>query len=461
MAALVIHVHDAALTLVDESGVRATEPGFALVERGRIVTGSEARGQARLKPRQTSHRHWAELSLDPVPGAMVEKTSAELAFAQLDALWRRFGQGADDVVLVVPGAYHSQQLGLLLGLAQECGMPVRALVDAAVAASHRPYPNRQVVYVDAGLHRVTVTAIDQGADAGVRGERALTQTGLLGLHDAFARRIGEMFVSATRFDPFHHADTEQALYDRLPTWLAALHDAEEADLTLAHGAQEFRVTVPRVAVLGAAAGFYRAVAQLVAQEREPGQPLAVLLADRLATLPGLTTELDRLDDTFVEPLPAGHAAAGALLAIRDLAAPGEQVKLRKRLPWRGAAATAPERRAGAGSAPALNGRRVTAPTHIVYAGTAYRVGPEGLVVGREPEAGRRTIVVDGGASGVSRAHCELALRDGELKIKDLSRYGTFVNEKRILGEAALARADVIRVGSPGAELHVVELEAES
>jgi hypothetical protein len=461
MAALVIDVHDAALTLADESGVRVVEPGFALVERDRIVTGSEARSQARLKPRQTSHRHWAELSLEPVAGAMVGKSSAELAFAQLDALWRRFGQGADDVVLVVPGAYHSQQLGLLLGLAQECGMPVRALVDAAVAASHRPYPSRQVVYVDAGLHRVTATAIDQGADAGVRSERALTQTGLLGLHDAFARRISEMFVSATRFDPFHHAATEQALYDRLPAWLAALHDAEEAELTLTHGTQEFRVTVPRAALLGAAAGFYRAVAQLVAQQREPGQPLAVLLSDRLAMLPGLVAELDRLDDTFVEPLPAGHAAVGALLAADDIAAPGEQVKLRKRLPWRAEAASAPQREAPARATAPANGTRVSAPTHVVYAGTAYRVGPEGLVVGREAEPGRRTIVVNGGSSGVSRAHCEIALRDGELKVKDLSRYGTFVNEKRISGETALARADVIRIGSPGAELHIVELEAGS
>lgn len=459
MAALVIDVHDAALTLADESGVRASEPGFALVERGKIVTGDEARGQARLKPRQTSHRHWAELSLEPVAGANIGKTSAELAFAQLDALWRRHGQGVSDAVLVVPGAYHSQQLGLLLGLAQECGMPVRALVDAAVAASHRPYPDRQLVYVDAGLHRVSVTAIDQGADAGVRSERALTQTGLLALLDTFARRISEVFVSSTRFDPFHHADTEQALYDRLPGWLASLHDADEVELALTHGTQEFRVTVPSAAVLGAAAGFYRAVAQLVAQQREPGQPLVVLLADRLAALPGLVAELDRLDDTFVEPLPVGHAAAGALLAIGDVAAPGEQVKLRKRLPWRGAAAAPLARPAEPRGAAPVNGTRVPAPTHVVHAGTAYRVGPEGLIVGREAEDGRRTIVVDGGSSGVSRAHCEIVLRDGELKIKDLSRYGTFVNEKRISGEATLARADVIRVGSPGAELHVVGLEA--
>ena len=71
---------------------------------------------------------------------------------------------------------------------------------------------------------------------------------------------------------------------------------------------------------------------------------------------------------------------------------------------------------------------------------------------------RRTIVVADQANGVSRAHCEIVLRDGELKLRDLSRYGTFVNEKKVSGETTLERADVIRIGSPGAELQVVSIE---
>ena len=59
---------------------------------------------------------------------------------------------------------------------------------------------------------------------------------------------------------------------------------------------------------------------------------------------------------------------------------------------------------------------------------------------------------------MSRSHCELVVRDGELKLIDLSRYGTFVNEKKVAGETTLQRADVIRIGSPGAELHVVSME---
>jgi hypothetical protein len=133
------------------------------------------------------------------------------------------------------------------------------------------------------------------------------------------------------------------------------------------------------------------------------------------------------------------------------------VKLLKRVPWReapsddGAAieARTPE--------PAAMIARTKPPTHVVYGGLAYRVGAAGLAVGREADAERRTVVLTGG-SGVSRLHCEVVLQDGELKLRDLSSYGTFVNEKRVAGEISLKRADVIRIGSPGAELHVVDVE---
>jgi hypothetical protein len=458
MSTLVIHIHDADLTVADMAGVRAAEPGFALVERGKVLTGDAARSQARIKPRLTSTRYWSELSLEPgSAGGDIGKSAAELALTQLEGLWRRFGSGVSDVVLVVPGAYHTQQLGLLLGLAQECGMPVRALVDAAAAASTRPYPDRQLMYVDAGLHRVSCTVLDQSGEASVRAEHALAQTGLLDVWDALARRIGAAFVSATRFDPFHHADTEQALYDRLPEWLGALHEREEAELTLAHEGQEFRVEVARTALLGVAAGFYRAVSQLIAQQREPGRALAVQLSDRLAALPGLGAELDRLDDAVVERLAPGQAASGALLAAAELATRGDQVRLLKRLPWRGEPVRVAPRPPAASAASATSAS-VEMPTHVVYAGTAYRVGQEGLLVGREPDGARRVILVGAGHGGVSRHHCELVQRDGELRIKDLSRYGTFVNERRIEGETTLERADVIRIGSPGAELHVVGME---
>src|SRR6185295_739275 len=98
-------------------------------------------------------------------------------------------------------------------------------------------------------------------------------------------------------------------------------------------------------------------------------------------------------------------------------------------------------------------------THVVHGGTAYRVGARGIVVGRDTDPARRTIMVPDHHSGVSRMHAEIQLRDGELKVRDLSRYGTYVNERKIAGEAVLRPGDVVRVGSPGIEIRAVVVEA--
>jgi hypothetical protein len=457
MAALAIDINDAGLVVANDSALLAAEPGFARVDRGKIITGDAAKAGARLQPRQTSNRFWSALSLEPgSAGSDLGKSAAELAYAQLESLWRTHGNGVTDVLLVVPGAYRTDQLGLLLGLAQECGMPVRALVDAAAAASVRPFPGRQLMYVDAGLHRASVTLIEQDSEAQVRAEHALNQ-GLVGIADAFARRIADLFVRATRFDPFAHADTEQQLYDRLPQWLVQLQRDERVELTLEHRDEQVRVAAERDAVLGVSHGFCRALVQLVAQHRERGLRLVVQVSDRLAAVPGFLSELARLDDARSECFEAGHAARSALLARALVAAPSSaQVKFVKRLPWRAEAQTESFAPQQAASSPALG--MAKPPTHLVYAGFAYRVGSEGVAIGREADPQRRTLVVGEGNSGVSRVHCEVVLRDGELKLRDLSSFGTFVNERKVAGETTLKRADVIRIGSPGAELHVVSLE---
>jgi hypothetical protein len=458
MRTLAIEINDAAIAVADSTGVLAIEPGYAVVERDRIVTGVEAVAKARLKPRQASNRYWNALSSVPgSAGSEIANSAAEVAFAQLDGLWKRYGTGASDAILVVSGHFRGEQLGLVLGLAQEAGIQVRALVDTAAAASVRPYPNHQLLYVDASLYRLAATLVEQSeTDASVRAEESLISTGLASLMEAFARRVADLFVRATRFDPSQRAETEQALYDKLPAWLAQLREQERIEASLTHHGEELKVVLERDALLGVAAGFYRSVVQLIAYHRQAGRSMVIQVADRLAALPGFTAELARLDDAHIEPLPAGHAARSVLLRPELIEASTGQVKLLKRLGWRAAAAAVAVKVA---PVPAAGRAPRAAPTHVVYDGVVYPVGARGLVVGREPVDGRRTIVIADQMSGVSRAHCELVLRDGDLKLNDLSRYGTFVNEKKIAGETTLQRADVIRIGSPGAELEVVELEA--
>src|SRR5690606_28895110 len=138
------------------------------------------------------------------------------------------------------------------------------------------------------------------------------------------------------------------------------------------------------------------------------------------------------DDAKVVRLPVGHAARSALRALDVLGSSGGAVKLLKHFPWR----EQPDEPAGSddsiGSVRVdgnpTSAARTEAATHVVYKGVAYAVDGQGLVIGRDHVPGRRTLVVDGATGGLSRQHCELVFRDGELKLRDTSRYGTFVNE---------------------------------
>jgi predicted component of type VI protein secretion system len=65
-----------------------------------------------------------------------------------------------------------------------------------------------------------------------------------------------------------------------------------------------------------------------------------------------------------------------------------------------------------------------------------------------------------GLAGVSRVHCRVLLRDGVACVEDLSTYGSFVNEQRVHGQAALQRGDRLRLGAPGITLELIELVDE-
>lgn len=459
MKRLAIEINDAGLVVADERAVIWSEPGCAVVDGRNLLTGSAAFAQSRLKPRSSSSSHWSNLSIEDgstaVPGV---RSTAELAHAQLDRLWKEVGAGVEQVLFIVPSDFGGDAPGILLGLAEECGIPARAIIDVAAAASTRPWPGRQLLHADAGQTGVNVTPIEQGEQAIARAPVKLERMGLAGVMDAFARRIGELFVLATRFDPFHHAETEQELYDRLGGVLAALDEQGRAQVEIGFGGERFEIDVERAQVLGAAQGFYRAVRQLIAQNRQAQSALVVQLGHRLAGLPGLRDELARLDASTIVELGAGQAASAALVAAADLGLDEGDVRFFRRLRWRDAPleseTEAPPRRPE--TVPAADNE--PPPTHIVYLGIAYPINGEGVVIGRSRLDHRRAILIEARTEGVSRAHCELALVDGELTLRDLSSFGTFVNERRIDGVEILKPADIIRVGSPGAELTVVRVE---
>ena len=136
-------------------------------------------------------------------------------------VWRRMAYFGDTMA---HSALLGVALGLLLGIASACEMPVAGLVDAAVVACNRPYPGWDSIHVEAQLHGFGLTQIGRtrsGDEAVAESFETVSQIGVARLHERWARRIAAVFIAQTRFDPLSEGKTEQRLFDALPDWLEA------------------------------------------------------------------------------------------------------------------------------------------------------------------------------------------------------------------------------------------------
>ncbi len=492
MTILALEIHDAGIRWVNASGIGDASPGYALWEGGAIVAGRAALRRAREKPRFINHQFWQDLDTEPLgkpfPHAL---SAADLAHAHLSEVWKAVPEGTDRVILTVPGSFSARQLGLILGIARACGLPVAGLVDAAaaatpVAAAAAGHPGRRLLHLDLHLHRVALTELEisdppshlPSGGTGDARERWATvirrrvrlgdSGGLVALQNAWARRIAELFVHATRYDPLHSAAAEQALYSRLPEWLEALHSNELIEAALGPEGRERTVELTRPDLVDAADTFYENLPEMVLALKRGGENITLLLARGLAELPGLESRLTELRGVTTVPLPAGAAASGALLtqdqildetdSDSDQASPRRRANGTQGLPLvtrlsfeAPAAAIDPQGTARAVQAPQPAQRR---PSHLVHQGLAYPLTERPLRLGLALD-GEPGLELEGSTAGISRLHCTVVRQGATVMVEDHSTYGSFVNDERIEGRATLEVGDRLRLGTPGIELALI------
>ena len=313
MVLAAIELNDAAIGVARDGALRIQSPGYALVEQGTLLVGEDALHQARLKPRLVSTRFWDRLSNDPVfPAASTTATCADLARAHLAQLWARAGQGVDGLLLVVPSSFQSRQLGLLLGIAEQLSLPVRGMVDSALVAFVPPPEADLAVHVDIHLHRAVVTGVEVNGRAQRVFHESLEGLGLTELYDVWIKHIAKSFVRTTRFDPLYRAQSEQAIYDRLPHWLSVLesHESMGVEMTSTDGSVH-AIRLARSQMVACARELY---AQLAAQIRSlcGARAFSLQLAHGAARLPGLAAALPTPAHGPALVLPSGAGALGAL-----------------------------------------------------------------------------------------------------------------------------------------------------
>jgi len=452
LSLLAAHINDAGISVLSADRVLYREPGFALLEDDDLTTGQIAFQNARVKPRRIQSRFWSELKTEPLPDRRFQHLSAaDLVSRHLEQVWQRVSSSGDRLVVAVPAYMSSANLGLFLGIANELGVPVVGLVDAAVAATRREYQGAVPVHVDLSLHVATLSRLGQTGQAQLDRSAVIETSGLMSLYDAWIGVIADAFVKQSRFDPLHTAETEQLLLDSLAGWLVSASSNDKVTLEVEYRGISHSAELESLHLISAAAPVYQRIASQVRAIYRAEETPAIQLSDRAARMPGLADMLGARVGGEVFLLEPGATARGLVTRCRDMQRGEGGVTLIRQLPWDQKPVLVQKN-----EAPAAAGL----PTHLLFENTAVAIDSRPLLLGSQPAPGERWIDLQGDMPGVSRRHCSLVRQNGQCVVQDYSRYGTFLNGHKIDGSAVLQTGDLLRLGTPGYELRLIMTEAD-
>jgi hypothetical protein len=181
------------------------------------------------------------------------------------------------------------------------------------------------------------------------------------------------------------------------------------------------------------------------------QPTALQIDAQLASYPGVIEMLLELPGCDVFVLEPGAAARGLLMRREELLGNGTTAdsgcSVSSRLPLDQPPAEA------VGHVAAAETARL--PTHLLYAGIAYRLGALPFHIGTELAKSDYGITVASKHTGVSRQHCSIELADGRVRLNDHSRYGTRLNGRKLGESVVLQAGDVISLGDPACDFQLI------
>lgn len=444
-APVALELVDAGLQFVSQRGqLSRPSPGLALIDGNELAIGLDAESVARLKPRRLHSRFWQDLGTTslgrPFPGYL---RTADLAHAHLKAVWEADGGGAEEVLVAVPGTFSDDQLSLFLGISRELSIPVRGLVDAAVAAAADRDVEPHCLHLDLHQHRAVLTELEHGEDLVRKAVHTEPRVGLLGLRDIWTRVIAQTFVRATRFDPLHLAATEQVLYAQLTGHIDALAERDSTQVRISSGGRQHVVELDRARIVNAAASAYDHLSSLVHDHALP-EGTTVLLSHRVAGLPGLVDRLsENVDLSFVTLHPA-VAGSGALAHADRIRSSGSALPFVTRLP--GYDARPPGPVTVPVTPPPGSARHL--PTHLVIDGLARSIGSDPLLLG-----------VTGAEDGMSTDRSTATVRRiaGQAVLDAPADAGVTLNGEAFDGRTALAPGDRLRLGTSDGEILVVTM----
>ena len=312
---LLLELNDASLSLYRDGNPIYQQPAIALIDDQGATFGNQAQKSARLQPQQVNQQYLARLNADPLPRpAKVLANHADLTYRHLLEIK---GLADEPLAVAVPGFLTADQLGVLLGIAEEAGLGIRGFVDSAVLMGSVTELGPATWLLDLHATRCCLTELQASNERGPAVSRGAVEEvagfGRNACFDGWANLVADRFVQDTRFDPLHAADSEQQLYDQLHDW-AERQTLGELTVEVRQGDSTRQVRLSAIALRDKLAQRLAPVAEKVPAGAR------LLVAPRSAALPGLVEGLTALG-IEAHPLPPdtmARAMAQRLGAVEGL-----------------------------------------------------------------------------------------------------------------------------------------------
>ena len=442
-----LHLNDAALALAIAGELHSVRPSVVHADPAdERRFGTDASATARRTPRAVSLDHWSLLG---APNPALPATALKLAKAELRGrLAEAKVSREDSVQLAVPPALPVAALAPLLGTLRADGITVGGFHDSASLTVAALGLSRTTLVLQLGQQHVAAArVVVESGEARTRAVAVRRGSGTAALQQAWLQLASEAMVLRTRFDPLHDAASEQHLFDLLPQAWATATATGAATIELPAAGEARKVNLAAEQWAQRAQAVYRDLLAVL-QELRPTGTVDVLLERSLLDLPGLRSKLAELRGCRLLTVGSGIAARAASLQQAAPADDGSVTLQRGHALW-STPLDMPE------ELPRLaDSLAAQSPTHLLWEGRVVSL-PRGrrIEVGREVDGAG--VQVGEGVAGVSRLHCSLLRDERGVTLQDHSRYGTWLNDQRVLGRTNVLAGDRMRLGDPGIEFGFV------
>ncbi len=191
----------------------------AFAQNDQLGFGDMALAKGRIQPQTFNIQYLSRLSTEVLPRAIgPARNYADLIYHHLRAIQAE--HGVTTVVVATPAHYSDEQLGLLLGIADEAGLIIQGFVDGALGHATAISTENYHLF-DIGLNQTNLSEliVDQ-AQIRVGSTSVFEGSGILGIIDAWLQVIANAFLQSSRFDPLHSAGTEQQAFDQALAWIS-------------------------------------------------------------------------------------------------------------------------------------------------------------------------------------------------------------------------------------------------